>query len=171
MSVIVITTPGAENKHDANLILGNNLVLNIVLRTGCGVLTRVESAVTMAAKNLLASLRLLLSKNRHDYRNATARTDCTLYKSAKHCKELYLCLFNTAHFLYCVNITHSVTCCLYFPGNRGQRDSLDGSTHARGPTCKPAKVGSFNSCVKSAREVFVSPRYRASRADRSFPRF
>jgi len=34
MSVIVITTPGAENKQDANLILRNNLVLNVVLRTG-----------------------------------------------------------------------------------------------------------------------------------------
>jgi hypothetical protein len=45
MSVTVITTPDAENKEDANLILRNNLVLNVVLRTGCGVLTRVELAV------------------------------------------------------------------------------------------------------------------------------
>ena len=44
------------------------------------------------------------------------------------------------------------------------------STHGSGPTCKPTKVGSFNSCMKSALEVFVSPAYRASRGDRSCPR-
>jgi hypothetical protein len=92
MSVIVITTPDPENKEDANLILRNNLVLNVVLGTGCGVLTRVELAVTMGAKDLLASLRIPLSKNRHAYRNATSRTDCTLYKSgsvAKH--SIFVC--------------------------------------------------------------------------------
>jgi hypothetical protein len=55
MSVIVITTPDAENKEDANLILRNNLALNVVLRTGCGILTSVELAITMGAKDLLAS--------------------------------------------------------------------------------------------------------------------
>ena len=109
MSVIDITRPDAQRKEDANLILRNNLVSNVVLGTGCGVLTRVELAVTMGAKDLLASLRLLLPKNRHDYRNTTTRTDCTIYKSgsiAKH--SIFVCsILHT--FLCCVYITHSAT--------------------------------------------------------------
>jgi hypothetical protein len=106
MSVIVITRPDAENKEDANLILRNNLVLNIVLGTGCGVLTRVELTVTMGAMDLLATLRLPLLKNRHDHHNATTRTACTLYKCASIAKHsIFVC--SILHTLYTARIQQS----------------------------------------------------------------
>jgi hypothetical protein len=126
------------------------------------------SASQLAASPLQESPRL----PQRNYNNTFAScTSSAVLFSIQSSSVQYCTHFYTARI--CMYITYSVACRSYLFENGANEiaSRSRGSTHPQGPTCTPAKVGSFNSCVKFALEVFVSPRYLASRVARSFPRF